>query len=204
MNRMRRKFIISFSAIILLVIFACILVADRLIHRGFSTRDKPSGVEASLAMSMRDVAIPERYKAMKNPVAVTPKAIHEGMAHWADHCATCHANNGSGDTMYGRTMYPKPPDMRQKDTQEMSDGELYYTIKNGVRLSGMPAFGGPGDGDLDSWKLVAFIRHLPSLTQDEELEMEKLNPKSPDERQEEQQEEDFLRGGSSAPQQPHH
>ncbi|OJV40186.1 MAG: hypothetical protein BGO25_03300 [Acidobacteriales bacterium 59-55] len=201
---MRRKFIISFSAIILLVIFACILVADRLIHRGFSTRDKPSGVEASLAMSMRDVAIPERYKAMKNPVAVTPKAIHEGMAHWADHCATCHANNGSGDTMYGRTMYPKPPDMRQKDTQEMSDGELYYTIKNGVRLSGMPAFGGPGDGDLDSWKLVAFIRHLPSLTQDEELEMEKLNPKSPDERQEEQQEEDFLRGGSSAPQQPHH
>jgi hypothetical protein len=52
--------------------------------------------------------------------------------------------------MYGKTMYPRPPDMRQKDTQEMSDGELYYTIKNGVRLSGMPALGDPGDDDVDS------------------------------------------------------
>ena len=46
----------------------------------------------------------------------------------------------------------------------MADGELYYTIKNGVRLSGMPAFGDPGDDDVDGWKLVTFIRHLPHLT----------------------------------------
>jgi mono/diheme cytochrome c family protein len=180
---------------ILLVLFACIFVTGRMIHRGFSTRDKPTGVEASLAISLRDMAIPERYKAMKNRVETTSEVIHEGMAHWADHCATCHANNGSGDTMYGRTLYPRPPDMRQKDTQKMSDGELYYTIKNGVRLSGMPAFGDPGDDDLDSWKLVAFIRHLPKLSEREAMEMEQLNPKSPEERQEEMEEQQFLNGG---------
>ena len=155
---------------------------------------------------MSDIAIPSRYKAMKNPVTATPGVFKKGMAHWADHCASCHANNGSGDTMYGKTMYPRPPDMGQKDTQQMSDGELYYTIKNGVWLSGMPAFGTPGDNDQDSWKLVAFIRHLPSLSQGESLEMEKLNPKSPQEIKEEQQEDNLLQGGSVPSQPPaaHH
>jgi len=68
-------------------------------------------------------------------------------------------------------------------------------------LSGMPAFGTPGDNDLDSWKLVAFIRHLPSLTQAEMMEMEKVNPKSPQDMQEEKDEENFLQG-NPAPSQP--
>jgi len=165
-----------------------------MMQRGFSTRTEPMPMEKALATTIRGQAIPSRYKTMKNQVASTPEVIHEGMAHWADHCTACHANNGSGDTMYGKTMYPRPPDMRQEDTQEMSDGELYYTIKNGVRLSGMPAFGDPGDDDVDSWKLVAFIRHLPQLTDAEETGMQHLNPKSPDEIQEEKEEEDFLKG----------
>ncbi len=194
---MRRTFVIGFM-IVLFVAIICALYASRMVHRGFSTRVEPGAVESSLAMTMRDMAIPSRYKAMKNPVAVTPEVIHDGMAHWTDHCATCHANNGSGDTMYGKAMYPRPPDMRQKDTQEMSDGELYYTIKNGVRLSGMPAFGDPGDDDVDSWKLVAFIRHLPQLIPAEETEMQSLNPKSPDEIQEEKEEEEFLKGDAQS------
>ena len=83
----------------------------------------------------------------------------------------------------------------------MSDGELYYTIQNGIMLSGMPAFGTPGDNDIDSWKLVAFIRHLPSLSQAEEIQMEKMNPKSPEELNEEREEENFLQG-NPAPAQP--
>jgi mono/diheme cytochrome c family protein len=169
-----------------------------MMEHGFSTRTEPMQMEKALATTIRGRAIPSRYKTMENPAASPPDMIHEGMAHWADHCATCHANNGSGDTMYGKTMYPRPPDMRRDDTQEMSDGELYYTIKNGVRLSGMPAFGDPGDDDVDSWKLVAFIRHLPQLTPAEETEMQHLNPKSPDEIQEEKEEEDFLKGDAKS------
>jgi mono/diheme cytochrome c family protein len=169
-----------------------------MIHRGFSTRTPPGSVETSVAVTMRNAAFPTRYKSMRNPVALTPEVVREGMEHWADHCSPCHANNGSGDTMYGKTMYPRPPDMRRKETQDLSDGELYYTIQNGIMLSGMPAFGTPGDNDLDSWKLVAFIRHLPSLSKVEEVEMEKMNPKSPEEMQEEQEEEDFLKGSPTS------
>lgn len=203
---MIKSAIFAFGILCLAAVAACVLYAGWIVHRGFSTRTAPGLAETDLAGIMRRVAIPSRYRTMKNPITVTPEVLEEGKAHWADHCATCHANNGSGETLYGRTMYPRPPDMRRKDRQEMSDGELYYTIQNGVRLSGMPAFGAAVDNDLDSWKLVAFIRHLPSLSQSEEMEMERLNPKSPEERQEEQEEENFLKGGppSSQPAPAHH
>jgi hypothetical protein len=80
-----------------------------MINHGFSTRESPGLIENALAETVRDAAIPSGYKAMKNPVTVTPDVLNEGVAHWADHCATSHANNDSGDTMYGKTMYPRPP-----------------------------------------------------------------------------------------------
>jgi len=60
----------------------------------------------------------------------------------------------------------------------------------------MPAWGEPGtDNDLDSWKLVVFIRHLPNLTADELRDMERFNPKSDADRNEEKEEQEFLNGG---------
>jgi len=201
-----RRFFFGLGICFLIVLAGAAAYGVWMLNRGFSTRTPPGAIEAAVAGSMRDAALPSRYKSMKNPVTATPDVLREGMEHWADHCSACHANNGSGDTMYGKTMYPRPPDMRRKETQEMSDGEIYYTIQNGIMLSGMPAFGTPGDNDLDSWKLVVFIRHLPSLPQSEEVEMEKMNPKSPEEMQEEQDEEKFLQGSPASGQQPpsHH
>jgi hypothetical protein len=96
--------------------------------------------------------------------------------------------------MIGQGLYPKPPDLRQPGTQKLSDGEIFWVIENGVRFTGMPAFGGGHGLPEDSWKLVLFIRHLPQLSMDERLEMERNNPKGPEDRNEEQEEQDFLRG----------
>ena len=93
-------------------------------------------------------------------------------------------------------LYPKAPDMRLQDTQSMSDGEIYFVIHNGIRLSGMPAWGPDSGPDADSWKLVHFIRHLPQLTADELTDMKHYNPQSPMEMQEEKEDEDFLNGKS--------
>jgi len=100
--------------------------------------------------------------------------------------------------MLGRGLYPKPPDLRLPESQKLSDGELFWVIENGVRFTAMPAFSNPGSRD-DSWKLVQFIRHLPRLTAEERIEMERNNPKSPADRLEEQQENDFLNGTTPAP-----
>jgi hypothetical protein len=85
--------------------------------------------------------------------------------------------------------------MRLAATQNLDDHELFYIIENGIRLTGMPAWGtGTKAGIEDSWKLVHFIRHLPQLTTEEIEQMEALNPKAPDEIRQEIEAERFLRG----------
>src|SRR5437762_1231874 len=100
--------------------------------RGFSAREKPGGVETFLARRARSLATPAAAKSLRNPLQPEPLAIAEGRDHFADHCAQCHANNGSGKTEIGGNMYPAAPDMRTEDTQNLSDGELFYIVKNGV------------------------------------------------------------------------
>jgi len=178
--------------IVIVIVIAAVAYGIVVIRHGFSARDNPSWLESSVARKTRSMAVPSSAKNMKNPVPKTPENLKEAEEHWADHCAICHANNGSGSTTIGRNLYPKTPDMRKAETQGMADGELYYIIENGIRLSGMPAWGEGGDNDEASWKLVHFIRHLPQLTSEEEKHMESMNPKSPEEKQEEQQEQDFL------------
>lgn len=181
---------------IVLLVGAVTLVALRTRHAGLSSRAYPGLLERFAARQIRLRLIPEAALKTNNPLLATSETLEQGRDHWADHCATCHANNGSGDTEMGRNLYPAAPDMRTTATQSLTDGELYYIIRNGVSLTGMPAWGDPnlGNSDSQTWALVLFIRHLPALMPDEIAAMEKLNPKSAMEREEEQAEEDFLSG----------
>jgi cbb3-type cytochrome c oxidase subunit III len=173
-------------------------LAAHFLHDGLSARATPTHLEIMAARNVRRMVMPESAHQLRNPLTGNIDNLREARLHFADHCATCHANDGSGDTLLGKGMYPKPPDLRQRETQKLTDGELFWIIENGVRFTGMPGFGTPGEGD-DSWKLVLFIRHLPQLTTDERMEMERYNPKGPEDRAEEQQEEDFLSGAPSQP-----
>lgn len=137
------------------------------VSHGFSAREKPSAVEAAIARRLRGLATARSVKSMTNPVAETPLVIAEARDHFADHCALCHGNNGSGTTAINEGLYPPAPDLREGTTQDLTDGELLNIIKNGIRFTGMPGWGG---SDEENWKLVHFIRHLPKLT-DEELEL---------------------------------
>lgn len=190
------------TSAVLLAIVAFFLgaatLAVNVAGRGIATRTEPTALEAAAMRWMRGAAIPGEAKQTPNPWKATPDVIAAGRAHWADHCATCHANDGSGNTVVGQGLYPKAPDMRLAATQNLTDGELYYIIRNGVRLTGMPAWGNPLlKQDDESWHLVLFIRHLPELTTEELDEMKALNPKTDADRAEEKQEEDFLNGGDA-------
>ena len=184
------------AIVILVAIAVAYVFVIHLRRAGLSARSLPPAWEALTATQIRRWTVPAAARKLANPIAATSETLARGRAHWADHCATCHANNGSGETEMGRNLYPKAPDMRTAGTQSLTDGDLYYIIRNGVPLTGMPAWGDPslGDNDSETWMLVSFIRRLPSLTPEEEAAMEKLNPKSTMEREEEQEEEDFLNG----------
>lgn len=164
-----------------------------LLAGGVSARPEPSAAEAWIARRARGLVIPSSAKTTPNPVPPGRESLRAGRAHFADHCAICHGNDGRGRTEIGRSLYPRAPDMTAAATQALTDGELFWIIENGIRFTGMPAWGRAGLSEA-SWQLVQFVRHLPQLTPDEEAEMQRLNPKSPQEAKELEEEERFLEG----------
>jgi mono/diheme cytochrome c family protein len=167
---------------------------------GLRAAPEPSPVEAAVARGVRALAVPRAAVTRLNPVSLSPDVLSEGLAHYADHCASCHAADGSGKTEMGAGLFPKAPDMRASATQRLTDGELFYVIEQGIRFTGMPAWStGTPEGETASWQLVRVIRHLPRLTAAERTRIEELMPRSADAIRQETAEEEFLRGGETPP-----
>jgi mono/diheme cytochrome c family protein len=164
-----------------LILFALVVAAATygltLVRHGFSALATPSAIEEFAATWARKLAVPSSFRQLRDPLTPSTENIRGGMEHFSYHCSPCHSNDGGGQTVFGKGFYPKPPDLRAAGTQNKSDGELYYTIENGVRLSGMPAFSGTHTVP-QTWRLVLFIRHLPQITPEELDEMKGLDPKS--------------------------
>lgn len=164
-----------FYAVLLVVLVAATAGAAygiMWIRRGFSTADQPSSLEKVVARTLRHLAIPSARRNEKNPWTATPENLEEAREHFANHCASCHAKDGSGQSEMGQYFYPKVPDLRLPPTQNLQDGELHYIIRNGVRLTGMPGHS-HGEQDDASWKLVLFIRDLTGLTPQETAQQNK-------------------------------
>jgi mono/diheme cytochrome c family protein len=205
MKRFGMKSTRSIVEMVVLLVIGAVLLGTfggiYFVTAGVSARPTPGRVETLAARTVRSLAISMRTRGLVNPVPASADAIAEGRDHFADHCAVCHGNDGSGNTEMGRGLYPKSPDMRLAATQNLSDADLFYIIENGVRLTGMPGWGtGTRVGEEQSWHLVHFIRHLPEITPEEIEQMEALNPKSPGEIRQQIEEEQFLQGsGDSEP-----
>jgi mono/diheme cytochrome c family protein len=188
-----------------LVLLACIggavcVLGIWFVGKGVSARPQPSALETTIARKLRTAAIPHDARIRPNPVSPTTDALRAGLQHFADHCAVCHANDGSGDTPMGRGLYPRAPDMRDPATQTLSDGELFYIIENGVRLTGMPAWStGTPEGERESWQLVHTVRKLPALAEGELEQMKEWNRKTEAEWRSEEAERKFLAGEDGVP-----
>jgi mono/diheme cytochrome c family protein len=165
MRRFLLDALITILLLVLVLVFAGYLVA----RQGLSARAEPPWIEDVVAGQIVSMSIPAKAKSAVNPLANQADAWRTGGRHFEEECAVCHGDDGRGKSEIGRNMYPKAPDMTG-DTQEMSDGELFYIIQNGVRYTGMPAWEEdhtPAEG----WQLVSFIRHLPKLTPEEIQEL---------------------------------
>lgn len=193
--------------ILLAVVIAVLAYGAVLLRHGISARKDPSKAEIRVARALRHMAIPRLDREDENPWkdVATADVMKDAREHFADHCAQCHANDGSGNTEMGKNLYPRAPDMRLPATQNLGDGELYYIIRNGVPLTGMPAWGEPNtDQDDESWQLVLFIRHLSHLTPDEVKDMESYNPKGKMEEEDEPAEVPSAAKPSGKPAEEHH
>ena len=196
---MRTKLIVFIIMVGLGIVGAFGWVGYQLFTTGFSAKTEPHALEVLMARQIRHLAIPIEKRNAQNPIPLSPDVIKESLAHFADHCALCHANDGSGQTPIGKNVNPKALDLRLPDIQSMSDGEIFWVIRNGIRFTAMPAWGeGDPAQDKESWKLVHFIRHLSQLTQDELDQMKALNPKTKKDLEEEAAFGQFLQGNDAA------
>jgi predicted CXXCH cytochrome family protein len=142
------------------------------VRRGFSATDKPSALEMVMAQTVRNLGIPRSARSMHNPLTITPELLQEGRDNFTDRCAGCHGKDGDGHTGIGPNLYPKAPALRLPATQNLTDGEIHYIIRNGVRLTGMPALGNPhmAEDDNTAWRLVLFIRSISLTTPQQKAE----------------------------------
>lgn len=194
MNRLAK---FAIGAVTILFLAGGVELKHMLAH-GFRAKDEPMGLEKVVARRLRYLAVPSAQGLARNPVPLTPEVLVEARAHFADHCALCHGNDGRGQTAIGQNLYPKAPDMQQPGTQSLPDGHLFFIIKNGVRLTGMPGWGrDTPEDDRETWALIHFIRHLPVITPQEVIQMEDLNPKTHSELKQEEDEARFLAGADT-------
>jgi len=168
-----RKIVLS---VISTLVVIGLLIGGLLLYvrgEGFSAREQPSWMERTMARNARKIATPFDAKNLKNPrQQQTAEMMAEADEHFVEHCGICHGIDGRGDTLIGKNLYPQVPDMSQADTQQLSDGELYYIISNGIRLTGMPAWRFE-DKPEAIWDLVSLIRRLPKLSPDELQRLQK-------------------------------
>ena len=157
MNRWKVFFLVLIAMAALGAVYGTVVI-----RRGFSATDQPSAVEKVMARTVRNLGIPRNARNEKNPWSATPDLLQEARENFTDHCAGCHGKDGDGRLGIGPNLYPKAPDLRRPETQNLTDGEIHYIIQNGVRLTGMPALGNPhsGQDDNSAWKLVLFVRSI--------------------------------------------
>jgi mono/diheme cytochrome c family protein len=152
--------------IIVLALVICMMAYLRVRNGGLSADAQPGAIERVIAMRLVRLSLPAGADRETNPFAADANAWRTAVDHYQDHCATCHGEDGRGNTDVGENMYPKVPDLADARIQGLSDGTLFYIIQNGVRWTGMPAWKREHSAE-ETWGLVSLIRKLPSLTPQE-------------------------------------
>ncbi|HLN58501.1 MAG TPA: cytochrome c [Thermoanaerobaculia bacterium] len=126
----------------------------------------PSKTERTLATFALNKAVARRAPVRKNPLAASAETFRGGLAHFRENCVICHGAPGVDPREIGQGLNPGAPDLTLRRVQARSDGELFWITSNGIRMSGMPAFS-PTHAENEIWQIVAFLRHLPEITEEE-------------------------------------
>ena len=122
---------------------------------------------------VRERSISAQSRGIIVPSLKDPKLLNIGLSNYHAMCRLCHNAPGYSRTEISKGLYPSPPDLASEDVvKQLSDAELYWVIKNGIKMTGMPAFGSTHSKD-ELWGIVIFVKRLPNLKPEEYARMVK-------------------------------
>ena len=111
-----------------------------------------TAMERSVKRQARNVKVPELDD---------PEKVHAGLKNFQEMCVVCHGAPGALDSQINQGLYPKAPNLAAA-AKDWTPAELYVITKNGIKMSGMPAWG-PTHSDEELWSLVAFLKLFPTM-----------------------------------------
>lgn len=123
------------------------------------------GVTYRVMTAVRDQSIKRQANDIATPELADPQKIHSGFKNFQSMCVACHNAPGQPPTELSKGLYPQAPNLAQS-AKTRSAAELYMIIKNGLKMTGMPAWEASHSGD-EIWALVAFIKTLPDVSDEE-------------------------------------
>jgi mono/diheme cytochrome c family protein len=146
-------------------VLVMVLIVIALMRFNLTAQREPGPAETRLANLSKRYFI---YRASRHGIPPRPQdtkaSIERGGSHYGLDCSVCHADDGRSQRPLGQGMYPRASDLTSKQVQSYSDQELFWIIQNGIRFTGMPAFGNVETPD-HVWDLVNYVRTLPGDSQ---------------------------------------
>ncbi len=121
-------------------------------------------VEWFLSNTM-DHSVIRRAKSVKAPEQLTDKQARAGFSIYKDTCVFCHGAPGKEPDASSQGLNPQPPDLKDA-VSDMTSAELFWIIKNGIKMSGMASYGKVHNDD-EIWNVVAFLQRLPKMMPEE-------------------------------------
>lgn len=121
-------------------------------------------------VTTRENSIKSRASSIETPATKGEQQIDSGFRSYREMCAMCHTPPGGIDSPVTKGLNPVPPDLAIS-AEHMSAAELFWAIKYGIRMTGMPAWG-PTHKDNEMWDIVAFVKNLPGMSKDDYLAMD--------------------------------
>jgi mono/diheme cytochrome c family protein len=168
------KFLAGFIAALVVGALAAFLVIISGAYNVAATVPETALERLVLSSTMRH-SVRARADAQA-PRSWTEEQVKDGFQHYGDMCVFCHAAPGKERGPASKGMRPQPPDLA-KAAKQWSDAELFWIVKNGIKMSGMPAFGRTHRDD-QIWNIVAFVSRLPQTSAQEFKAMEERFGKS--------------------------
>jgi hypothetical protein len=130
------------------------------------------GATEWLMEKIREQSISAHSKGIIVPPLRGGNFINVGFRHYHTMCRLCHNAPGHTRTEISQGLYPAPPDFTVNDTRLPSDAEVFWIARNGIKMTGMPAFGSTHSEE-ELWEIVFFAKRVPNMKPEEYRAMEK-------------------------------